>query len=67
VSLDDTSETVGKKIRSAEMKKVPYILVVGEKEMAAKTVAVRMLHDKNIETMKWLKFIEQIGKQGRDE
>jgi len=62
VSLDDTNETVGKKIRSAEMKKVPYILVVGEKEMAAKTVAVRMLHDKNIKTVKFAKFIEELKK-----
>lgn len=62
VTLDDTSETVGKKIRSAEMKKVPYILVVGEKELAAKTVAVRMLHDKNIKTVKFTKFIEELKK-----
>ena len=62
VSLDDTNETVGKKIRSAEMKKIPYILVVGEKEMAAKTLAVRMLHDKNIKTVKFAKFIEELKK-----
>jgi len=35
------SETLGAKIRAAEMQKIPYILVVGDKEMAAKTVAVR--------------------------
>jgi threonyl-tRNA synthetase len=37
------NEKVGAKIRQATMQKVPYLLVVGEKEAAANTVAVRML------------------------
>ena len=41
IDLDDRSESVGKKIREAEMQKVPYILVVGEKEEKAKTVSIR--------------------------
>lgn len=41
VWLDERNETIGKKIREAEMQKMPYILVIGEKEAAAKTVAVR--------------------------
>jgi threonyl-tRNA synthetase len=56
VILDDTNETVGKKIRSAEMQKIPYILVVGEKEMKEKSVAVRKLHNRNIETIKFTDF-----------
>lgn len=39
--LNDKNETLGKKIREAELQKVPYILVVGEKETASKSVAVR--------------------------
>ncbi len=39
--LDDSNETLGKRIRAAQLQKVPYILVVGEKEVEAKTVAVR--------------------------
>lgn len=39
--VDERDEKVGKKIRDAEMKKVPYMLVVGEKEVADKKVAVR--------------------------
>ncbi|OGF69189.1 threonine--tRNA ligase [Candidatus Giovannonibacteria bacterium RIFCSPLOWO2_02_FULL_45_14] len=38
---DLRNETIGKKIREAEMQKVPYILVIGEKEAEAKKVAVR--------------------------
>lgn len=39
--LDLRNETIGKKIREAEIQKIPYILVVGEKEMEAKKIAVR--------------------------
>lgn len=39
--VDDRSEKVGKKIRDNELKKVPYMLIVGEEENAARTVSVR--------------------------
>jgi threonyl-tRNA synthetase len=39
--VDDRSEKVGKKIRDAELEKVPYMLIVGEDEAAQGTVAVR--------------------------
>ncbi len=39
--LDDRDEKIGRKIRDAEMKKVPYMLIVGEKEVSEKMVAVR--------------------------
>ena len=39
--LNLDNETIGKKIREAEMQKIPYILVVGDKEIKAKSVAVR--------------------------
>jgi threonyl-tRNA synthetase len=39
--VDDRNEKIGKKIRDTEMMKVPYMLVVGEKEMSEKKVAVR--------------------------
>jgi len=41
VEVDDRTESVGRKIREAELRKVPYMLVVGDKEAAAGTVAVR--------------------------
>ena len=39
--LDNSSESLSKKIRQAETQKIPYILVVGEKEQKSKVVAVR--------------------------
>ena len=41
VELDDRSESVGRKIREAELRKVPYMLVVGEREAADGAVSVR--------------------------
>ena len=41
VELDDRTESIGKKIREAEMQKIPYMLIVGDKEIEADKVAVR--------------------------
>jgi threonyl-tRNA synthetase len=41
VAVDDRTESVGKKIRDGELKKVPYMLVVGDQEASDGTVAVR--------------------------
>ena len=41
VEVKDEQETLGKKIREAEMQKIPYILVVGDKEIASNAVGVR--------------------------
>ncbi|MFM7722558.1 MAG: His/Gly/Thr/Pro-type tRNA ligase C-terminal domain-containing protein, partial [Bacteroidota bacterium] len=40
-SVDDSNEKVGKKIREAELARVPYMLVVGENEMLAESVSAR--------------------------
>lgn len=39
--VDDRSETIGKKIRDNELKKIPYLLVVGEKEASSQTLSLR--------------------------
>lgn len=39
--IDKRNETVGKKIREAELKKIPFMLIVGEQEEASETIAVR--------------------------
>ncbi|MBI2024428.1 threonine--tRNA ligase [Candidatus Giovannonibacteria bacterium] len=41
VGLDLRNETVGKKIREGELQKIPYLFVIGEKEVVAKKIAVR--------------------------
>jgi len=39
--IDDRTESIGKKIRDNELKKIPYLLIVGEKEQDANTISVR--------------------------
>ena len=41
LEIKNENETLGKKIREAEMQKIPYLLIIGDKEVQAKTVAVR--------------------------
>ncbi|MBI4054465.1 MAG: threonine--tRNA ligase [Candidatus Doudnabacteria bacterium] len=41
IELDERNESIGKKIREAELQKIPYILVVGEKEQSSRTISVR--------------------------
>ena len=39
--LDDRNETIGKKIRESEISKVPYMIIIGEKEEGNQTVSLR--------------------------
>jgi threonyl-tRNA synthetase len=58
VELDSSNESIGKKIREAEMKKVPYMLIVGDKEKEAGTVAVRSRAKDDLGAMDLKKFIK---------
>jgi threonyl-tRNA synthetase len=40
-TVDDRNETIGRKIRDNELKRIPFLLIVGEKEMESGAVAVR--------------------------
>lgn len=61
--LDDRNEKIGRKIRDAEVKKVPFMLIVGEKEAAEKKVAVRR-HGKGDEgTVALSEFIQVASKE----
>jgi len=59
VEAKTEAETVGKKIRNGETQKIPYLLVVGDKEIKGKTVAVRS-HNNDLGVMTLDKFIEKI-------
>lgn len=63
VELDERNEKIGYKIRDWETKKVPYMLVVGEKEKEAEAVSVRQhkVGDKGI--VKLVEFIKQIKEE----
>ncbi len=59
-SVDERDEKIGKKIRDAEIRKVPYMLIVGEKEAAENTVSVRKHGQGDMGSMSFEKFSEMI-------
>ena len=61
--LTPSNETLGKRIREGEVQKVPYLLVVGEKEVKANSVAVRKRGKEDIKTQKLTSFVEEIQKE----
>jgi threonyl-tRNA synthetase len=58
--LKDENETLGKKIRAAEMQKIPYLLIIGDKEIDANAVSVRERGKGDLGQMPTEKFIENI-------
>lgn len=60
VELDDRNEKIGYKIRQAQMEKVPYMLVVGDKEEQEGTVAVRSRVEGEEGSVKWEDFLADI-------
>ncbi len=64
--LDDRNETVGKKIRESEIKKIPFMIVVGENEVKNNTISIRRHHGDDLGEMKIEKFIDIIKKEISD-
>ncbi len=58
--LDDRNEKIGRKIRDNELKKIPYLLIVGENEMNSNTVSVRRQGQGDMGTMPAGEFIQKI-------
>lgn len=58
--IDNRNETIGKKIREAQLNKYPYMLIVGEKEAAENTVSVRSRVEGDTGSLTLETFIEKI-------
>ena len=58
--LDDRNEKIGYKIREAQLEKVPYMLIIGNKEMENEEVGVRSHKDGDIGAMKLNEFVNKI-------
>ena len=63
IEIPDSNETLGKRIREAELKKIPYILVVGDKEIAANSVSVRQRIKGDLGALKLSEIIEKLKKE----
>jgi len=60
--IDDRTESIGKKIRDTELKKIPFMLIVGDKEAEVNKVAVRKQGEGDQGTMAISEFIEYFNK-----
>jgi threonyl-tRNA synthetase len=60
VSIDEGNDSFSKKIRNAEVQKVPYILIIGEKEEKAGSVSVREFKTKEQYELSTQEFVEKI-------
>jgi len=65
--IDDRNETIGKKIRENELKRIPYILIVGEKEAEAGTVSVRRQGEGDKGTMTPDNFVEVVNREIKEQ
>lgn len=63
VAIDNSNESLGKKIRNAELKKIPYMAVVGEKESSAGTLSVRDYATKKQEEYKLGEFVKKAAEE----
>lgn len=65
--IDDRNETIGKKIRENELKRIPYILIVGEKEAEAGTISVRRQGEGDKGTMTADNFVEVVNREIKEQ
>lgn len=63
VSIDERGEKIGRKIRDAELKKVPYMLIIGEKEVGEGAVSVRKHGEGDVGSMSVEQFVSLIEEQ----
>ncbi|MBI3231743.1 MAG: threonine--tRNA ligase [Candidatus Doudnabacteria bacterium] len=59
--VDDRDESVGKKIREASLQKIPYQIIVGDKELKNKKISVRSREGKDLGLMSLKKFAEKLN------
>ena len=64
--LNDANETLGKRIRADEMQKIPYLLIVGDKEIEAEAVAVRQRGKGDLGQIAINKLISQLQEEIKD-
>jgi threonyl-tRNA synthetase len=60
VEVDHRNEKIGKKIREAQLQKTPYMLVVGDRDMEAQTVSVRLRTGEDLGAMPLSQFTDRI-------
>ena len=65
VEVDHRNEKIGKKIREAQLEKIPYMLVVGDRDMENGTVSVRTRKGEDLGAMSLDAFAQLLGEEVR--
>ena len=63
VEVDASDEKIGYKIRSAQMEKMPYMIIIGKNEVENNTISVRARNGEKLENIKLEEFIEKLDKE----
>lgn len=66
VEFDDASESLGKKIRASKTEKIPYMIVLGDKEVEANALTVEKRNGEKLENVTIAHFVELITKEIKD-
>jgi threonyl-tRNA synthetase len=64
--IDDSNDSLGKRIRNAKVEKIPYVLVVGDKEVEEKTVSIESRDEGKLDATPIADFIEKITSEIRE-
>jgi len=63
VELDDSNESLGKKIRSAKIEKIPYLVIIGDKEKESKKLTIEKRNNEKIENITTEGFLAKLKKE----
>ena len=63
VAIDKRNEKLGRKIRDAQVQKIPYVLVLGDQELQNETVTVRTYKQESLTTLSIEELVEQIQQE----
>jgi len=66
VEIDDRNESIGKKIREAEIKKIPYMIIVGDKEMESGQISVRRYSKGNLGSLQFDDFLKDLMVENKE-
>jgi threonyl-tRNA synthetase len=66
VSMDRTSDKIGAKIRNARLERIPYMLIIGQKEVEEGLVSVRHRDQEDLGTMPLAEFVAKLAKENRE-
>ena len=66
MELDGRQEKIGYKIREAQLQKIPYMLILGEKEVEAKNIGVRSRKEGDVGAMEVDQFVQKVKQEIRN-